>query len=537
MTTSTRGRAPSSTAGVGTMLAIQWRTGWRSLLAWVLGIALMMLLTASSLRGLYPTQADLDRYAATLTGGAVYVLNGRVAGVDTLGGAMSNEFALFGAFAVPILAVAVMARFTRSEEENGRLELLLAAAIGRRAPLAAALVTTAATLAVTLALCALTMAAFGASPAGAALYCLGLFGLGLVHAGVAAVAAQMFEHARGVWAVGLAVIVVTYLVRGAGAAQDSALVWASPLGWLDGLRAFGDARWWPLACFALTAAALVALAVVLHARRDVDAALLRARPAAPRASAWLSSPVGLALHEHRGTLVGWSLGAVVFMGVYGSLSQTVIDALEADPNLQVFLGAGGSDSILSATVGMFTLLLAMLSAAAGIAACGSLARYERLGLLETQLSAPRSRWAWLGAQVGVILCGWAVVHLVGALALAGATAASMGERRWFGEVLRAAAVHAVPALLLVALAVALFGLAPRWRVLAWVVFGVSAVLAYLGPGLQLPDAVMDLVPFSAVGSVPLEDPDPVAVTVELALAALLLVAGFVGLRRRDVPRG
>ena len=146
MTTPTRGRAPSSTAGVGTMLAIQWRTGWRSLLAWVLGIALMMLLTASSLRGLYPTQADLDRYAATLTGGAVYVLNGRVAGVDTLGGAMSNEFALFGAFAVPILAVAVMARFTRSEEENGRLELLLAAAIGRRAPLIVALlVATAAT--------------------------------------------------------------------------------------------------------------------------------------------------------------------------------------------------------------------------------------------------------------------------------------------------------------------------------------------------------------------------------------------------------
>ena len=126
MTTPTRGRAPSSTAGVGTMLAIQWRTGWRSLLAWVLGIALMMLLTASSLRGLYPTQADLDRYAATLTGGAVYVLNGRVAGVDTLGGAMSNEFALFGAFAVPILAVAVMARFTRSEEENGRLRIAMA---------------------------------------------------------------------------------------------------------------------------------------------------------------------------------------------------------------------------------------------------------------------------------------------------------------------------------------------------------------------------------------------------------------------------
>ncbi|WP_374927902.1 hypothetical protein [Kytococcus sedentarius] len=289
--------------------------------------------------------------------------------------------------------------------------------------------------------------------------------------------------------------------------------------------------------FAGAVALLVAGALGLHARRDLDAALIRPRPARSRASGWLRSPVGLAVHEHRGALIGWSLGAAVLLGVYGSLSQTVIDAFEADPSLQVFLGPGGGDSILAATLGMFAMMLAMLSAAAGIAMCGSLARYEVQGLLETQLSAPRSRWAWLGVQAGVVLVGWAVVHLVGALALAATTSASMGERRWFGDALEACAVYAVPSLLMVALAVALFGAAPRWRALAWVVFGVSAVLAYLGPGLQLSERLLDLVPFSAVGNPPLEDPVWTGIGVQLALAVVLLVVGFVGLRRRDVPRG
>ena len=525
------------TAGLGTMLWVQFPTGWRVLAAWVLGIVLMMLVTASSLRGLYPTAADLELYAATLTGGAVYVLNGRVAGVDTLGGAMSNEFAVFAAFAVPLMGLALVARFTRKDEESGRHELLLASAIGRRAPLLAALVQAAGALALACGGSAVVMALFGADPAGAALYGLGLFGLGMVHAGVAAVGAQLFEHARGVWGLGLAVVVVTYLLRGVGAVHDTWPVWASPLGWVDQLRAFGDARWWPLALFAVATAALIGLAMALHARRDLDAALLRARPRSPRASAVLRSPLGLAMHEHRGALIGWALGAAVLMGVYGSLSQTVVDALEADPSLLVFLGPGGADKMLELTVGMFALMLGMLSAASGIAAAGSLAKDETAGLLEVQLAAPRSRWSWLGVQVLVVLVVWAVTHAVGGLALAVSTAASMGDTEWYRPVARAVAAQVAPSLLMVALAVALFGVLPRWRALAWVVFGVSAVLAYLGPGLQLPQRLLDAVPFLAVGQVPAEAAEGTAVALLLVLTGLLLAAGFVGLRRRDVPRG
>ena len=36
------------------------------------------------------------------------------------------------------------------------------------------------------------------------------------------------------------------LVRGLGAVEDNALVWASPFGWAQRMDAFGDERWWPI---------------------------------------------------------------------------------------------------------------------------------------------------------------------------------------------------------------------------------------------------------------------------------------------------
>ena len=45
---------------------------------------------------------------------------------------------MMGSLATAFLAFALVRRHTRSEEEDGRLELLAAGVVGRRAPLAAA---------------------------------------------------------------------------------------------------------------------------------------------------------------------------------------------------------------------------------------------------------------------------------------------------------------------------------------------------------------------------------------------------------------
>jgi putative exporter of polyketide antibiotics len=78
--------------------------------------------------------------ASTAGSGSLRALYGPV--FDTgIGGLTAWRTMAFGAALSGLMAILLVVRHTREEEEAGRLELVGAGAIGRRAPLAAALVT------------------------------------------------------------------------------------------------------------------------------------------------------------------------------------------------------------------------------------------------------------------------------------------------------------------------------------------------------------------------------------------------------------
>lgn len=529
------------TQGVATMMLIALRTGWKGLLAWVLALVGVMVLTGSSIGALYDTPEKIRGYAASLGGDAMAVLNGRVAGLDTLGGVFANEFGFVLSFALPVMAIALTSRATRRDEEAGRLELLLAAQIGRRAPLLAAVLVASGAVLLTGLGCGAAMAAFGADPQGSLLYGLGIAALGFVFVGLTAVAAQVVEHGRAVWGIGLALTVALYLVRGLGALERNAVVWFSPHGWVDEVRAFGEPRGWPLLLALGAGAALVAVAFWLLDRRDVGSALVRPRRSAPRASAALRTPLGLAVRQHRGAVLGWSVVGAALMAVYGSLAQEVIDVITGNRALGGFLGAdveAAAGVVLQTVMSTFLMMLAMVVAAFVVAGIGSLRKEEESGRLEVALSAQRSRESWLAVHVLVVLGGALVVGLLGALALGGATAASLGDDAWVGDVLAGAAAYVPAVLLFAGLAVALFGWWPRGQALAWAVLAATALLAYLGPGFDLPERLLQASPFLAVGQDVLgRGASTTGMVVLLVLSGALTVAGLTGLRRRDVPVG
>ncbi len=146
------------------------------------------------------------------------------------------------------------------------------------------------------------------------------------------------------------------------------------------------------------------------------------------------------------------------------------------------------------------------------------------------------RWRWLTAQLVVVLGGLVVITLVSAVAFGAATAWSTGDSGYVGTLVGAGLAY-LPAVLVVAgLAVALYGLLPRWYALAWAAFGLIAFVAFLGAGLQLPQWVLDLAPTTHVGNPPQGDVETTALVVLAAVAAALLVLGFAGFRRRFVPQ-
>jgi len=83
-------------------------------------------------------------------------------------------------------------------------------------------------------------------------------------------------------------------------------------------------------------------------------------------------------------------------------------------------------------------------------------------------------------------------------------------------------------------AVLLYGALPRMAPAAWGVAGVVLLIGWIGPALSLPDAVLDLSPFSHLPKLPGGAMSWPPVLILTAIGAGLVAAGLVGLRRRDL---
>jgi ABC-2 type transport system permease protein len=182
------------------MLRVHWVTNWRALLTWVLVLTATMVATAAAVAGLYDTPAKIHTYAEAVTSGAALpAINGRVEGIDSLGGVIQDEFGFLAGFVMPLLGISLVTRCTRREEEAGRLEVVLGGRVARHVPTLAALVVATAAILVTAVAFATGLVVAGVPWTGAVLYSASLGALAFVFAGLAAILAQVTLHARTVY--------------------------------------------------------------------------------------------------------------------------------------------------------------------------------------------------------------------------------------------------------------------------------------------------------------------------------------------------
>lgn len=527
----------SGVSGLPIALRLQWRVQRLRLLVWVVALGAGMAGTAAAVASLYDTPAKIHSYAVAVgSGTALVAMNGRVEGIDSLGGVIQNEFGFLAAFLLPLLGISLVAGSTRREEDSGRLELVLGGRLARWQPTLAALVLAAAAITVTAAVFAGGLVAAGV-PVGAALcYAAALASLALVFAGVAGLAAQLMLHSRGVYACGLLVLVLAYVARGAGDATGSWLTWLSPLGWAERAAPFGATRWWVLAIPLLTALILAGAAVLLAARRDLGSALVRPSAGPGRASAGLRTELGLAARLHRPALLGWLAGSVLLAGMMGALAQPLLDAMAGNPSMAAATGLSGA-AAEDGLLGLTLLYLAVIGSGYLVQSIGSLRAEEGSGRLETRLAGAVRRPAWLAAHVTALLAGLVLICLAGSGVLALTAGWSLDHGPDLSRAFAAGLAYLPAELVLAGLALTLFGLMPKAFPLAWAAFAGTAFIALLGAGLRLPSWVLDLAPTTHVGHPP---DGTVAGTSLLALtllAAALLAIAFVGFRRRGIPQG
>ena len=535
------GRAGTGLTGTRELARLAVRRDRIGLAAGVYVITVAVVGTAYTFKRLYPTAAGRASFAAT--GGsnpALRFLYGRLYG-DSLGSLTTWRYGIWAGIFAALLAIFVVIRHTRSDEEAGRLELVGSTVVGRQAPLVAGLATAASGVIAVSVLLSLALPLIGLPRAGSVLLAFGIGCCGLAFTGISAVAAQLTSSARTARGIALGVLGVAFVLRGvgdsAGAGGPSWLSWASPLAWIQFARPFAGERWWVLALPLAVAAAGTGLAFALAEWRDQGSGLLPDRAGRATASAALRGPFGLAWRLQRGALLGWATGYAFTFAACGAAAKGIGQLFGTSTALErEFTRLGGQTAITNAYLAALMLLAGLVAAAYAISVVLRLRTEETGDLAEPVLATATGRIRWALSQIVMAVAGAALL-----LALAGvATGLGYGLRTGSAgtQVARmaGAAMAQLPsALVLAAVAVLVFGLLPGISVpAAWTALGLVVFINLFGQVLQLSHWILDLSPFTHAPRLPGGTVSAAPLLWLCALALAMSVAGLAGLRRRDI---
>jgi ABC-2 type transport system permease protein len=358
--------------------------------------------------------------------------------------------------------------------------------------------------------------------------------VGLLFAALTAVAAQVFENTRAVYGAVAAGLGAAYVLRAAGDVGNGALSWASPIGWGQRTFPYSGDRWWPLLLSLATSALLVVAAVALLRRRDFGAGLVPPRPGRAEAAPSLRNAYALAWRLQRASLAGWAAGLALLGVAYGSIGNSIEQYIRDNPEVAEFLPGGAADIVdayLALTVGVSTLIVAAYAVAGTL----RIRTEETAGRAEPILATATSRLTWLAAHLSVILAGSAVVLLAFGLGEGIAYGLTVSDASQVPRMAGVALAYLPAVWLIVAVVVLALGWAPRpSAVLGWAVVAYCAVVALFADSFGLPDWFQRASPIAQTPQVPLAELTLTPLVVIVLLAAVVMGAGYAGLRRRDI---
>jgi ABC-2 type transport system permease protein len=179
--------------------------------------------------------------------------------------------------------------------------------------------------------------------------------------------------------------------------------------------------------------------------------------------------------------------------------------------------------------------MGLFAAAYAVQAVLRLHSEEESGRAEPIVAAAVSRIRWASSHL-VVACGGSALLMVvlGLSAGAGqATASNTGAHAMTSLV--GACLAQLPAVwLLAGVTLLLFGVAPRWSMAAWVVYGLVFVVGVVVPAAWPASRLVDLSPFTHIPKLPGATISwPPLVWLSVSVAASIAI-GLVALRRRDL---
>jgi len=502
---------------------------------WILSIVSSLLFFTALYPTLIPTNEEALALARTMQNPAMVAMMGPIYGLDSITQAivMSQETLLWYLIAIAVMNIFLVTRHTRTDEELGRVELLLARPIASKTPtiapiLFALIVNTVISILSIIGLLIVDLE--GTTFSGALTFGVVIGSVGFFFAALTLLLAQLFTTSTGVFTASLSLLGVSYIIRAFGDLLESSLTLFSPFGLTLKVRAFYTNDLWPIPILLLQAVVLIALAIFFNHVRDHGAGIIPQRAGRTHAPKSLLTPLGFVWRLSRSVTIVWGCALFILGLSYGSVIGELETFVQSNELMRTIILQGGPDTL---TDGYVALIFALMSMVAGIPVMLSALRIrkeELRGRSELIFARPTDR---IGVYLPFLFIAFIesilmTLLLALGLVLGSNNALALGEMICYGFAY-------LPAIwLLSGIATFLVGVLPSLTSTVWILFASFFTISYVKQIAPVPSWLSALNPFELVPSVPIEPFKAKLLIVLTIMAALLTSGGVYRFERRDL---
>lgn len=508
---------------------------------WILAMALFSIGLAPMLANIFD-DASRNALIETINNPAMIGMLGPIYGIDnyTAGAMYFNMMIQWIMITAVVMNIVLVVRHTRTDEENGRIDIFCALPTGKLSNLTAVMITT---LIVNVVMAIITAIGIAATKVesmdfeGALLYSLCICMVGLVFAALTAVFAELCHTSRG--AVGLSMIALgfLYLLRGAGDIKNETLSLISPLGLAQRTEAFVENNWTPIFILGIECVVITLIAFALHTHRDIRQGYLPERKGRATAPFYLHSPFGLAFRLVRMPFFAWLAGLFTIGAAYGSILGTIDKFVQSNEFYAMMIGANPDYSTAQMFVSMVNAIMSLFAVAPVLMMILKLRSEEKERYFENVLSRSVSRYSYMTSFIRMAILTSILAPCVTALGIYSSALAVLPDPDTLplDYLLKANLVY-VPALLfMLGVAVLLIGFIPRMTAAVWAYYAFAFFVTFLG---RLPDTIPEWVsklsPFGYIPNLPIDEINLSTLMILSGISFAMITIGLIGYRRRDI---
>lgn len=525
------------------------RFGFRQTLrgAIIIGVlgGLMMGAQGAAYAAAYPDQHSRDLFVASLSS---------VPALGFMAGEVQNalspaSYSIYKSISLMTLVAAIWGlmtttRLLRAQEEDGRLEPILAGRIAKAKASIHILIGFSYSFIIACLIAWLAIAGLGADPQvklsadHAGLLTLGVFLPGLFFAALGVLVSQLALTRGRAMAYGLGILLFFFTVRGAG---NSITDWNnlkqfSPFGWTDLLNPVLDPQTvWILPTIVFSVIA-IPLAIYFASRRDMGASILPQSQFSRSHFYLLGSDFTYSVRQNIWPFVWWTLGAVAYAGLLSSIAKVGADALSTSPAFAKIISTlGGSyDNLVISFLGLggtFTVLILLVMSAVMI---GSIRSQEAKGYIDNILVQPIRRTGWLTKRLLIISGITLTISLITSYVI-WQIAKLTGVSLDLGIMFENGIALTGGVLLLIGGGAFLFGILPRFAaIIMYVAIVWAFVVDVLKSFLSLDDSIDKTSLLHYVSFAPTKSPDWSTFAWLVGIGFILAVIGVWQFSRRDI---